>query len=223
MGDEIHGAVGVEAALGVVPVAAELVAVAFFVLLCDFDEFLEVWAVLVVLVVRGIDVVVRGEAGEVVDLVLYDSDVGGGDGVDLAATVLQQSVLAGLDDLAEQFVEEPAVVYLADEYLGNDPFFVLVLLGGEGRNVASGGVVVLWVFLGEVGGSELAVEGGLELDALVDRVVPETDELVLRVFLGVLPVLAGAFGDPAVLCLFGLGGEGVEVVAVGAVGPQVDV
>ena len=82
---------------------------------------------------------------------------------------------------------------------------------------------MFWVFLGLVGGGEFGVEGGLELEALVDGVVLEADELVLGVLLGVLAVLAGALGDPAVLCLFGLGGEGVEVVAVGAVGPQVDV
>ena len=114
MGDEIHGAVGGEATLGVVPVAAELIAVAFLVLPCDPDEFLEVGALLVLIVERGVDVIVGGEAHEIVDFVLDDSDVGGGDGVDLAATVLQQPVLAGLDDLAQQLVQEPAVVYLAD-------------------------------------------------------------------------------------------------------------
>lgn len=96
-------------------------------------------------------------------------------------------------------------------------------MGGDGVDVPGGGVVVLGVLLGEVGGRELAVQGGLELDALVDGVVLETDELVLRVFLDVLAVLAGALGDPARFCLFCFGREGVEVVAVGAVGPQVDI
>lgn len=45
---------------------------------------------------------------------LDDSNVVAGDGIDLAATVLQQPVLAGLDDLAQQLVQEPAVVDLAD-------------------------------------------------------------------------------------------------------------
>ena len=112
VGDEIHGAVGGEAALGVVPVAAELVAVALLVLLGDPDELLEVRALLVLLIVSCVDVVVVREAHEVVDLVLDDADVAAGDGVDLAATVLQQPALAGLDDLGEQFVQEPAVVDL---------------------------------------------------------------------------------------------------------------
>lgn len=223
MRDEIHGALGGEAALGVVPVTAKLVAVPFFVLLCDPDELLEVGTLLVLLVEGGVDVVIAGEAHQVVNLVLDDADVVAGDGIDLAATVLQEAVLAGLDDLAQQLVQEPAVVDLADQYLGNDPLFVFVLVGGDGVDVPGGGVVVLWIFLGEVGGGELGVEGGLELNALVDGVVLETDELVLRVFLYVLPVLAGALGDPARFCLFCLGCEGVEVVAVGAVGPQVDV
>lgn len=82
---------------------------------------------------------------------------------------------------------------------------------------------MLGVLLGEVSRGEFAVEGGLELDALVDGVVLEADELVLRVLLDVLPVLARTLGGPAHLCLLGLGREGVEVVAVGRVGPQVDV
>ena len=112
MGDEIHGAVGGEAALGVVPVAAELVAVALLVLLGDPDELLEVRALLVLLIVGCVDVVVVREAHEVVDLVLDDADVAAGDGINLAATVLQQPALAGLDDLGEQLVQEPAVVDL---------------------------------------------------------------------------------------------------------------
>lgn len=82
---------------------------------------------------------------------------------------------------------------------------------------------MLGVLLGEVSRGEFAVEGGLELDALVDGVVFEADELVLRVLLDVLPVLARTLGGPAHLCLLGLGREGVEVVAVRCVGPQVDV
>lgn len=101
MGDEIHGAFSGETALGVVPVAAKFVAVAFFVLLCDSDELLEVWTLLVLFIVSCVDVVVVRKAHEIVNLVLDDADVVAGDCVDFAATVLKQAVLAGFDDLCE--------------------------------------------------------------------------------------------------------------------------
>ena len=62
MGDEIHGALSGETALGVVPVAAEFIAVPLFVLLGNPDELLEVRALFVLLVVSRIDVVVTRKA-----------------------------------------------------------------------------------------------------------------------------------------------------------------
>lgn len=112
---------------------------------------------------------------------------------------------------------------LRDEYLGDDSLLVLVFLCCDGVDVSGSRVVVLWVFLGVVGRREFAVERGLELDALVDRVVFEADELVLRVFLDIVPVLTRPLCDPSHFCLVSLGREGVQVVAVGSVGPEVDV
>lgn len=49
---------------------------------------------------------------------------------------------------------------------------------------------MLWVLFGVVGWCKLAVERGLELYALVYWVVFEADELILRVFLDMVSVLA---------------------------------
>lgn len=101
MCDEVHSAVSGEVTLGVVPVAAEFVAVAFLVLLRYSDEFLEVWTLLVFLIVSCIDVVIMGEAHEVIDFVFDDANVAGSDCIDFVTTVLQKSVLAGFDDLGQ--------------------------------------------------------------------------------------------------------------------------
>lgn len=92
------------------PELLELMTVAFPVFLGDLHEFGVVTALSIFIVASGLDEVVRGEVGEIVDFVPDDARVVLHDGLNLASAVLQQSLLLGFPNLPQEFEQKPAEV-----------------------------------------------------------------------------------------------------------------